>query len=273
MPASATIQDLSSPTPPRLSHSLLELGRFALEMSSSACLAPAFRWLPEGDGHAVMTLPGFMGADGSTAGLRRFLRRQGYSALPWGQGRNLPEGGITSMIEALDFRQQMEETLAARLEKEKLRSGGKVSLVGWSLGGLYATGMAHRYPDLVRQVVTLGTPFGDPRGTSIYSLLQRMYQAEVNAEMLSNWIDYTFAGDLQVPVTALYSRSDGFVGESIARLPAHPFMENIVVMASHVGFPFNPLVKALLAERLAQPEDGWRRYQKPSLKPFVYRPV
>ncbi|MEP5763170.1 MAG: alpha/beta hydrolase [Halieaceae bacterium] len=268
MPASAAIH----PEPPKLSHSLLELGRFALEMGSAACLGPLFRLLPEGDGHAVMTLPGFMGADGSTASLRRFLRRQGYAALPWGQGRNLPEGGIASMIQALDFRQKMEQLLAARLEKEVMRSGGRVSLVGWSLGGLYATGMAHRYPQLVRQVITLGTPFGDPRATSIYSMMQRMYQGEVDAKMLDDWIGFTFEGELEVPVSALYSTSDGFVGESIARLPEHPLMENIAVMASHVGFPFNPLVKAVIAERLAQAEGDWQAYRRPSLKPFLYSP-
>ena len=268
MSASAAIY----PEPPKLIHSLLELGRVFWEMGSAAVLRPAYKLLPTGDGHTVMTLPGFMGADGSTSNLRKFLDRQGYSAMPWGLGRNVPEEGLSSMVQALDFRRQMEEVLAEKLLAEKMRSGGKVSLIGWSLGGLYATGMAHRYPDLVRQVITLGTPFGDPRSTSIYSFMQRLYKAEVLPEQLDDWIAFTFDGELEVPVTALYSTSDGFVGAGIARLPDHELMENIVVMASHVGFPFNPLVKALVAERLSQPEGGWRPYRRMMLKPFVYLP-
>ncbi len=264
---------LAYPAPPKVSHSVMELGRIFLEASSGCLLRPLLRALPMGDGHSVMTLPGFMGADGSMASLRKFLDRQGYAGMPWGQGRNVPEEGMNDMEQALGFRRTMEETLAQSLKTEMRRTGRRVSLVGWSLGGLYAAGLAHRYPDLVRQVVTMGTPFGDPRATSIYSLMQRVYRSEVTAEMLDEWVGFTFAGELTVPITALYSLSDGFVGAGIARVPEHPLMENIAVMASHVGFPFNPLVRFLLAERLAQVENQWRPYQRMSLKPFVHQPA
>jgi len=258
------------PEPPRLSHSLLEVTRFFWEAGSSAVLGPLSRILPRGDGHAVMTLPGFYGADGSMASLRRFLDRQGYRALPWGLGRNIPDDGIRSLRQALEFRLQVETELVNRLSREKRESGKKVSLIGWSLGGLYATGVAHRHPDIIRQVVTLGTPFGDPRATSVYKAMQRVYRAEVSPGQLDEWIAYTFEGELEVPVTALYSQSDGFVGDGIARLPDHDLMENIAVMASHVGFPFNPLVRAVLAERLAQPDGQWRPFDR-KLRPFVQR--
>ncbi len=264
-------ETLSYPAPPRLHHSLMELGRIFWEVGSGYMMKPLLRSMPRGDGHSVMTLPGFMGADGSMASLRKFLDRQGYQALPWGQGRNTPEQGMNSMEAAMAFRRTMEESLAEVLRAEVKRSGGRVSLVGWSLGGLYATGLAHRYPELVRQVVTLGTPFGDPRATSIYAAMQRAYQSEVNADNLREWTGFTFDGDLEVPVTALYSTSDGFVGEGIARLPDHPLMENIAVMASHVGFPFNPLVRFVLSERLAQAEGAWEPYVGPGFKPFVYQ--
>jgi len=236
-------------------------------------LRPLLGRFPKGDGHTVMTLPGFFGADGSTASLRKYLNKQGYHAMPWGLGRNVPEDGMKGMDEAMAFRREMEETLADLIAQEVQRSGGKVSLVGWSLGGLYATGLAHRYPELVRQVVTLGTPFGDPRGTALYAVLQRLYQGQVTEDTMNEWIGFTFAGELSVPVTALYSLTDGIVGKDIARLPEHPMMENIAVMASHVGFPFNPLVRGVLAERLAQLEGHWRPYSAPSLRPFVYQPA
>jgi pimeloyl-ACP methyl ester carboxylesterase len=269
MPAHAAIY----PDPPKISHSLAELGRIFWEAGSNALLRPLYRFLPAGDGHSVMTLPGFFGADGSMASIRKFLDKQGYQGVPWGLGRNFPDEGVRDMETMLVFRRQMEETLAEKLLVEKQRSGGKVSLVGWSLGGLYATALAHRYPDLVRQVVTLGAPFGDPRGTSLYAPMQRAISAEVALDMIDEWIDFTFDGDLQVPVTALYSLSDGFVGAGIARLPQHELTESIAVMASHVGFPFNPLVRCLLAERLAQPEGRWLPYEQLTVRPFVHVPA
>jgi pimeloyl-ACP methyl ester carboxylesterase len=261
------------PEPPRLRHSVAELGRVFWEVGSGLLCEPLLRALPRGDGHTVMTLPGFFGADGSTASLRRFLARRGYRAVPWGQGRNVPEQGIANMEQALDFRRGVEQTLADSLLEHKRRNGRRASLVGWSLGGLHAAGLAHRYPDLVRQVITLGTPFGDPRATSIYSVMQRVYKSEVDQALLDQWIDFTFDGELEVPVTAIFSLSDGFVGADIARVPDHALMENIAVMASHVGFPFNPLVRAVVAERLAQPESGWQPFEKPDLRPFVHRPA
>jgi pimeloyl-ACP methyl ester carboxylesterase len=263
---------LAYPDPPKVRHSLLEMVRVFYELGSGLALGPLLRTLPRGDGHSVMTLPGFFAGDSSTASLRNFLERQGYCGLPWGEGRNIPDEGLTNMEETLEYRRRIERTIAHKLRAEKKRSGGKVSLVGWSLGGLYATGIAHRYPDLVRQVITLGTPFGDPRATSIYAAMERVYKADVSAVMLRQWSDFTFEGDLQVPVTALYSYSDGFVGVDIARIPEHPLVDNIAVMASHVGFPFNPLVRALLAERLAQAEDDWQPYDKVLLRPFIHKP-
>ena len=261
-----------SPRPPRAHHSVLELSRVFFEASSGYLLKPLMRALPKGDGHSVMTLPGFFGADGSTASLRRFLDRQRYNAIPWGLGRNIPSEGLATMEATLEFRHRTEQALAQSIAAEVGRTRRKVSLVGWSLGGLYATSLAHRHPDLIRQVVTLGTPFGDPRGTSVYSVMQRMNNAEVAPELLEQWSEHTFAGNLEVPVTAVYSQSDGIVGESIAKLPEHPLMESIAVIASHIGFPFNPLVRALLCERLGQNEGRWQPWQQQFLKPLIHQP-
>ena len=74
--------------PPKLRHSVMELGRVVLEMSSAALLGPVLKTLPKGDGHTILTIPGFMGADGSTSRLRKFLNNRGYHAIPWGLGRN-----------------------------------------------------------------------------------------------------------------------------------------------------------------------------------------
>lgn len=257
------------PQKPAIGFRVLELARPFWEAGSLLPLGPLLARLPRGDGHSVMTLPGFLGADGVMAPLRRYLRQLGYRALPWGLGRNFAVRSLRSAQQALELREQLEAAVATVLAAEVERSGARVSLVGWSLGGLYAVGLAHRHPELLRQVITLGTPYGDPRGSSIYPWMRRIYRVQTSEADLREWTARTFAGELQVPVTALFSRSDGVVGAGIARLPEHELTENIEVMASHVGFPFNPLVRAVVAERLAQPAGHWRPWSLPSLKPFV----
>ena len=196
--------------PPRLRHSVLEFGRVIFEMGSSAILGPVLNKLPAGDGHTIMTIPGFMGADGSTLRLRKFLNRRGYKAMPWGLGRNAADVRPTSLDDFLAHRRQMENQIAARIEAEYLATGRKVTLIGWSLGGLYSVALAHRFPQWIRQVITLGTPFGDPR-----------------------------------------------------------YVTNMAVMASHVGFPFNPLVFAVIANHLVEPQQRWALCQSNYIRPFV----
>ena len=260
--------------PPKLRYSVMELGRVLLEMGSSVILAPVLRNLPAGDGHSVMTIPGFMGADGSTAQLRKFLNQRGYKAVPWGLGRNTSEGRSGSLDDFLAHRAQVEDTIAARVENEFLASGRKVTLIGWSLGGLYCVALAHRFPQWIRQVITMGTPFGDPRGTALYNVMGRIYDNDVETDeaALARWTAHTYrGGELRVPVLALHSESDGIVGKGIARCEGDPrFVTNMAVMASHVGFPFNPLVFAVVANHMVEPGQRWSICGSRALRPFVH---
>ena len=260
--------------PPKLRYSIMELGRVILEIGSCALLGPILKNLPEGDGHSVMTIPGFMGADGSTSQLRKFLNNRGYNAIPWGLGRNTSEGRPGSLDDFLAHRAQFEDMIAARVEKECIASGRKVTLIGWSLGGLYSVALAHRFPQWIRQVITLGTPFGDPRGTALYNVMGRIYDndVEVDEAALARWTAHTYrGGELQVPVLALYSESDGIVGRGIALCQGDPrYVTNMAVMASHVGFPFNPLVFAVIANHMVEPGKRWSICASERLKPFVH---
>ena len=103
--------------------------------------------LPRGDGHPVLVLPGLLADDVSTRTLRAVLRRLGYDVHGWGLGRNIgPTAAcVTGMRDLLDH-------LADK-------HGKPVTLIGWSLGGIFARDLARRTPDSVRQVVTLGSPF------------------------------------------------------------------------------------------------------------------
>ncbi|TDG15269.1 alpha/beta hydrolase [Seongchinamella unica] len=260
--------------PPRLRHSISELGRVALEAGASALCKGIFKTLPDGDGHTVMTIPGFMGADGSTGMLRQFLKDRGYRAIPWGLGRNASEARASTMDEFMAHRARVEDKIAARIEHEFIATGRKLTLIGWSLGGLYAVALAHRYPQWIRQVVTLGTPFGDPRGTALYSVMARVNQRTPESESeeaLRHWVDYTYSGgELRVPILTLYSESDGIVGKGIARCEAEPrYVTNMAVMASHVGFPFNPLVFAVIANHLVSPDRRWRICQSQRIGSLV----
>ena len=257
--------------PPRLSHSVMELGRVILEMGSTALLGPILKTLPAGDGHTIMTIPGFMGADGSTSQLRKFLNHRGYNAIPWGLGRNASEVRSQNIDDFLEHRAQTEDVIAGRIEQEFNASGGKLTLIGWSLGGLYAVALAHRFPQWVRQAITLGTPYGDPRGTALYSVMGSFYDNEVDEEALERWVSHTYSGgQLRVPVLALYSESDGIVGAGIAKCQGDPrYVTNMTVMASHVGFPFNPLVFAVIANHLVEPHERWALCRSDRIKPFV----
>ena len=103
--------------------------------------------VPEGDGHPVMLIPGFTATDRAMGYLRRFLGDCGYAACGWEQGRNL---GV---------RRDVLDALVHRVQALADDSGQRVSLVGWSGGGMYARALGHHLPAAVRQVITLGTPF------------------------------------------------------------------------------------------------------------------
>jgi pimeloyl-ACP methyl ester carboxylesterase len=257
--------------PPRLRHSVMELGRVILEMGSTAMLGPLLKTLPDGDGHTIMTLPGFMGADGSMSQLRKFLNQRGYNAIPWGLGRNAAEVRSQNIDDFLDHRSETEDVIADLVEKEFNATGRKVTLIGWSLGGLYAVALAHRCPQWVRQAITLGTPYGDPRGTALYSVMGNLYNNEADDDALERWVAHTYSGgELRVPVLALHSESDGIVGAGIAKCQGDPrYVTNIAVMASHVGFPFNPLVFAVIANHLVEPQHRWALCKSERIKPFV----
>src|SRR3954449_3702172 len=115
--------------PPSLFLMLAE-ARGLFELNSSLLLSPLLLRAPKGDGHPVLALPGFLAGDLSMAPMRRYLGELGYEAHAWRMGRNL--GGLGRMREAL----------LARLTEIHAATGRKVSLVGWSLGGVYARDLA-----------------------------------------------------------------------------------------------------------------------------------
>jgi pimeloyl-ACP methyl ester carboxylesterase len=232
------------PARPLLVDTLSDLGRSGFE---TARLALRLRGLvaeaPRGDGHLVLTLPGYGGGDASMSLLRLFLRRIGYAPVALGLGVNVEsaERTIRSVDDALAFRARMVERVVERIREIHRTTGERVSLVGWSLGGLYAYDAAREAPECVRGVITLGAPYGDPRGTSLFSLLRWLSGSDVPIETqdFAGWIARSAPGPGAIPIRVLYSPRDGIVSPEIARPPDHPSIECIAVDSSHIGFCTN----------------------------------
>lgn len=226
--------------PPALGLLLAE-ARGLFEFNASVLLSPLLMRAPRGDGHPVLALPGFLASDFSMLPMRRYLAELGYDAHAWRMGRNL--GGLARMREAL----------RTRLAEIHNTSGRKVSLVGWSLGGIYARDLALQAPDMIRCVITLGSPFAnDIRATNATAL----YEA-LSGERVEDFAETreAIAGDLPVPATSIYSRSDGVVNWRTCLLRPSDRAENVEVhLASHIGLGVNPAALWAVADRLAQPE-------------------
>ncbi|MBD2858122.1 alpha/beta hydrolase [Spongiibacter sp. KMU-158] len=241
-------------SPPKSRHTFAELPRGAVECLQLALSQPLLKLCPAGDGHPVVVIPGYGGAEGSTRFLRKWLNSKNYDCHDWQQGRNLPKQRFNSVEQAKDFRREKVDSLKTQLDRLYQHSGKKASLVGWSLGGIYAHDLASEAPELVRGVITLGTPFGDPRGTAVWSIMslltrQRRFDTEQEIE---NWGIFPEA---KVPTTVIHSDNDGFVSPSIAKLNGG-LVKHVQVNSSHIGFTANPRVFWQIGKSLAAPEVG-----------------
>jgi len=238
---------------------LLAEMRGIFELNASLIMSPLLMRAPRGDGHPVLALPGFLASDLSMAPLRRYLTELGYDAHAWQMGRNL--GGLSRMRAAL----------RERLAEIHATTGRKVGLIGWSLGGVYARDLALQAPELVRDVVTLGSPFAnDVRATNA----TRLYEA-VTGETADAYPELRAAisGDLPVPTTSIYSRADGIVNWQTCRLRPSDTAENIEIhLASHVGLGVNPAALWAVADRLAQAEGQFKQFDRSGPFAIAYAP-
>jgi hypothetical protein len=235
------------------------LGLFALEqVRGLADLALArerrelVRSMPRGDGHPVLVLPGLLAGDLTTAPLRRFLRALCYDARGWKLGVNR---GPTDALRA---------RLAERIGHLHERHGRKVSLVGWSLGGIYARELARAFPDRVRLVITLGSPFRDISASHAARLVPIRPGGRPLRE--AHELRAHLRQPLAVPTTSIYSRTDGIVAWQSCLEQEGPRRENVAIACSHTGMGFHPAAFAVIADRLAQPEGTWSRYRVPGAR-------
>jgi pimeloyl-ACP methyl ester carboxylesterase len=223
--------------PPPAMLTMLEPARAAVEAGWLSLMGPALLMhAPRGDGHPVVVLPGFLAGDDSTAILRGYLNALGYDARGWGLGPNLwPRRGI----ERATIR--IVERLTRQFEK-------KVSLIGWSLGGILARKIAHKAPHAVRRVLTLGSPFRATVDGGTNPQMSALHQI-----MAGHVPDRVSASVPPVPCTAIYSRTDGIAVADVCIDPGDS-SDNVAVPGSHSGLAHNPVALLTIAERLSEPE-------------------
>jgi pimeloyl-ACP methyl ester carboxylesterase len=212
-------------------HLLAFEGLALWELGISIAAFPLLRSVAEGDGHAVLIFPGYGNSDLNTFPLRLYLCECGYEVHGWDQQVNCGPSEAALMQSA------------AKVRALRRSSGRKVSLVGWSLGGIYAREIAKVMADDVRCVITLGTP------------LRLSPQLCVPPPM---------------PTSALYSRSDGWVSWQSSIQRRSPLAENIEIPASHQGMGLNPAAWYAIADRLAQPEDRWKPFHREGWRSWFF---
>jgi len=239
-------------TAPALGWYLSDPARAIAEYGLHLVASPLRVAMPRGEGHPVLVLPGLLAGDGSTRPLRGALRGLGHDVHGWQLGRNVgptPEC-VTGMRD--------------RIRELADGCGTTVSLVGWSLGGIYARELARWVPDAVRQVVTLGSPIRleCQAQTRVHRVFERYAHLHVQ-----RWTLPLEHGrePLTVPATSIYSRWDGIVAWRACLDQPSERAENIAVVASHLGLGHHPAVLYAIADRLAQPQGRWEPFQAPAL--------
>ncbi|MEQ1726501.1 MAG: alpha/beta hydrolase [Sphingopyxis sp.] len=243
-------------------HPLLTLaeGRAIFELGSFYALRPLLGALPRGDGHPVLVLPGFMAGDTSTRPMRGLLDSLGYEAHGWGMGRNMRIDNA---------REAAMHDLVKHISDD---TGRKVSIVGWSLGGVFAREIAKAMPERVRLVISLGSPISNDRGHSnargLFEYLNGKHPEPIREGRFRD------LGEAPpVPTTSILTKSDGVVAWRGSVQKPGPMTENIEIHASHIGLGVNPLAMVAIADRLAQAEGAWKPFDRSGLRRLFFRGV
>lgn len=243
----------SSVSRPSIFWLLSEPGRALLELGSLYPYNKINQKAASGDGHPVMTLPGFLSSEKSTKLLREHMQELGYDVYDWGLGRNMGK------LEDL-------ELLIERIDEIYRLTNREISLVGWSLGGVFARQLAKERPHLIRQVITLASPFA---GLSEPNNIAWAYSV-LNGGKSVKKVNQTLLDDIPlpapVPTTAIYSKIDGIVPWKFCmETVTDSIHQNIEVRSSHLGMGVNFSVLAIIEDRLKQKKKGWKKFRPTGL--------
>ncbi len=238
---------------PSLFWLLTESGRALFEYGTFLPFQALQKESHEADGHPVMVLPGFMATDYSTGPLRKFINKLGYNAVGWGEGRNYA-------------RENYLGNLLAKLDNLYLETGQPISLIGWSLGGIFARQLAKERPEIVRQVITLGSPFS---GVSLPNNAVWIYRLLTKGRGTES-VDPALLADIPkpapVPTTAVYTKEDGVVPwEVCMEKLVDKWHQNVQVRGSHLGLGVNPGVMKIIEDRLKYTKEDWTHFESTNI--------
>lgn len=238
---------------PSLFWLMTEGSRSVAELGVSFPYQLLFSGKGAGDRHPVLVLPGFMATDVSTIYLRRYVRRLGYTPYAWQLGRNYGKP---------EFLDQLELQIAQIYEQHS----EKISVIGFSLGGVFARELGKRHADKIRQVITLGSPFlgvGEANNVSwLFSLLNGNKKPERTNEQLLKDIPRP----APVPTTAIYTKQDGIVPWRLCmEIEETSIHQNIEVLGSHFGLIHNLSVMRIISDRLQYSRGNWMHFQSDNI--------
>ncbi len=229
--------------------------RAPIEGALGLAAVPLLRRAPKGDGHPVVVLPPFGAADQFTFGLRRFLKGQNYQVYPWGHPEVL---GLHRLV----------HVAAERVKQVHAETDRQVTLIGHSLGGVYAREVARFAPEHCRAVVTMGSPINDLKANHVWPMFEAASGTRVSS------IPDEFAEIMgqapAVPTTSIFSKTDGVVSWRSCIDHTEGDVENVEVVSSHVGLPGNPWALYVVADRLAQPAGEWKPFHRPGVRHALF---
>jgi Palmitoyl protein thioesterase len=230
-----------------------EAGRAITELGLTYSVQKLRKNKPSGDGHPVLVLPGFMASKTSTGLLRNYIDNLGYTSYDWGLGRNRGKVEYTEMlVETMDI-----------LHKKHRQ---KVSLVGWSLGGVFARQIAKERPHLTRQVITLGSPFQGVAEPNNIAWLHTLVSGGKTAKDVDGKLLNDLPLPAPVPTTAIYSKEDGIVPWQVCmEMAEDEFHQNIQVRGSHCGLGVNTSVLSIIEDRLRYSRENWTHFKAKGL--------
>jgi pimeloyl-ACP methyl ester carboxylesterase len=229
------------------------LGLEPLALFERGTFPVAERLIPRArnEGSPLLVLPGFTGSDRSTRALRALLRRKGYRVHGWGLGANV--GPHAHIVEGMQ----------RRLVDVAERYAAPVTVVGWSLGGIYARELGWSHPEQVRMVITLGSPYRFRKGDRGHT--SELYDAVApqREPFAGRLLPEEERPPLEVPATSIYSPTDGIVRWRACIEPVGPWRENIAVLATHNGLGFSAPALYAIADRVNQPLGTWAPFVAP----------
>ena len=231
-------------------------GRAPWELGATLAAWPALRHTTGGDGHSVVVFPGLAASDITTLPLRAFLLERGYDPHGWNLRCNFgPRAGVL-------------EASLEHVKRVRRESGRKVSLIGWSLGGVFAREVAKLVPEDVRCVITMGSPFtGNPKANNAW----RFYELVSGHRLDERATMERVRVPPPVPTTSIFSRTDGIVAWQCCLQQAGARTESIEVPASHIGIGMNPAAWYAVADRLSQRDGKWRPFHRRGWREWVFR--